>query len=241
MSLRDTINGAREEAKEANAPLAKKGEKNEDANADDDAERTGFTKRSVTRAKPTREAAAGVRVVAAGSTSGGGRKSASKVTGKSEAEMTKEEKKAYRAERRNEQDRRTSASTVLLKQTPGYKRSQRIWWTLLGTGFGCTIVSWLLPTVFPDLVGDGTTPVGIFDMILLVLAYVLIIWAFVYDWRVVRPMRKAADATVNSMTNKKVGRVLRGEANEIAREQAEAAEAKAAKKAARNKRHEQHK
>ena len=232
MSLRETINAAKREAQEANAPLAKKDEKD----AADEDERSGFSKRSVTRAKPAREAASGVRVVGA---SGGGRTSSA--SGKTPVEMTKDEKKRARRERRDEADRRASASQIVLKQIPGYKRSQHVWWGLLGTGFVCTIISWLLPNLFPQQVNEGTTPMGIAVFIMLVAAYALIISAFVYDWRVVRPMRKKAEATTGAMTNKKVTKVLRGEANEIAREQAERDEAKAARRAKRSSRHEQHK
>ena len=232
MSLRETINAAKREAQEANAPLAKKDEKD----AADEDERSGFSKRSVTRAKPAREAASGVRVVGA---SGSSRKSSG--SGKAPVEMTKDEKKRARRERRDEADRRASASQIVLKQIPGYKRSQRVWWGRLGTGFVCTIISWLLPNLFPQQVNEGTTPMGIAVLIMLVAAYALIISAFVYDWRVVRPMRKKAEATTGAMTNKKVTKVLRGEANEIAREQAERDEAKAARRAKRSSRHEQHK
>ena len=232
MSLRETINAAKREAQEANAPLAKKDEKD----ATDEDERSGFLKRSVTRAKPAREAASGVRVVGA---SGSSRKSSG--SGKAPVEMTKDEKKRARRERRDEADRRASASQIVLKQIPGYKRSQHVWWGLLGTGFVCTIISWLLPNLFPQQVNEGTTPMGIAVLIMLVAAYALIISAFVYDWRVVRPMRKKAEATTGAMTNKKVTKVLRGEANEIAREQAERDEAKAARRAKRSSRHEQHK
>lgn len=233
MSLRDTINGAREEAAKANAPLAKDASKDEA----DDSERTGFSKRSVSRAKPAREAAAGVRVVSAGSSAG---KSSASTTGKTPVEMTKDEKKRARQERRTEQDRRTSASQIILHDTPGYKKSQKVWWGLLGAGFACTIVSWLIPNVYPKAVASSAA-LNVVLLILLILAYGLIIAAFVYDWRVVRPMRKKAEATTNRMTNKKVTQVLRGEANEIAREQAERDEAKAARRAKRNQRHEQHK
>lgn len=232
MSLRETINAAKREAQEANAPLAKKDEKD----ATDEDERSGFSKRSVTRAKPAREAALGVRVVGA---SGSSRKSSG--SGKAPVEMTKDEKKRARRERRDEADRRASASQIVLKQIPGYKRSQHVWWGLLGTGFVCTIISWLLPNLFPQQVNEGTTPMGIAVFIMLIAAYALIISAFVYDWRVVRPMRKKAEATTGAMTNKKVTKVLRGEANEIAREQAERDEAKAARRAKRSSRHEQHK
>ncbi|MDD6601534.1 hypothetical protein [Parafannyhessea umbonata] len=232
MSLRETINAAKREAQEANAPLAKKDEKD----AADEDERSGFSKRSVTRAKPAREAASGVRVVGA---SGGGRTSSA--SGKTPVEMTKDEKKRARRERRDEADRRASASQIVLKQIPGYKRSQRVWWGLLSTGFVCTIISWLLPNLFPQQVNEGTTPMGVAVFIMLVAAYALIISAFVYDWRVVRPMRKKAEATTGAMTNKKVTKVLRGEANEIAREQAARDEAKAARRAKRSGRHEQHK
>lgn len=56
------------------------------------------------------------------------------------------------------------------------------------------------------------TIVGIASVASLVLAYGLIIGAFVYDWRVRRPVRKAAERKVASYSDKKLAELLRGAA-----------------------------
>ena len=55
-----------------------------------------------------------------------------------------------------------------------------------------TIVSLILVWAFPADSTNYQTIVGIASVASLVLAYGLIIGAFVYDWRVRRPVRKAA-------------------------------------------------
>lgn len=229
MSLLDTINEARKEAQEANAPLrSSKGGKDGASGDGQDEKRTGFSKRSVSRARPTREAAAGVRVEPA--SSGAERSSRTVSPSKPVASMSKEERKQYRREQRDEGDRRNYATQVLLRQQPGYKKSQRVWWGLLGSGLGATVISWALSTFYPSEVTSSATPVAIVAFILLVAAYALIISAFVYDWRVVRPMRKASEAASNGMTKSKVDKVIAAEAEDIKREKEEKAARKAARK-----------
>ena len=73
MSLMDTIKGARQEAEESGIPFEKptfrkKDDGNEAAGASEGSSSQGFTRRSAAKAKPSRQAAAGVQVVR---TSGG--------------------------------------------------------------------------------------------------------------------------------------------------------------------------
>ena len=244
MSLLDTINGARKEVEDASKPTeAKDMTANQKVAAQyldsmDDAPKTGFSKRSVTRAKPTREAGSGVRVVSAKSVASG------KVTpsGKPESEMTKEEKKEAKRVRRDAEDRRMAVSQAMLGQNEAYKKAQRIWWILLGVGMGATVLTWVLTTLSPDTsYGDFSSALGILIVVLLNAAYACIIAAFVFDWREVRPMRKATDAMVASMSDRKVVEYLDQDRKRIAEEEAERARAKEAKKATKARRHEQHK
>ena len=90
MSLMDTIKGARQEAEESGIPFEKptfrkKDDGNEAAGASEGSSSQGFTRRSAAKAKPSRQAAAGVQVVR---TSGGSK------TSKPKGEQTKEERKA---------------------------------------------------------------------------------------------------------------------------------------------------
>lgn len=225
MSLIDTINGAKKEA-EANSALNTKGT---DSKTDD--KKPGNHKRSAAGAKPAREAAAGVRVA----------KSGSSHSGKPMSEMTKEEKKEARREERDAADRRAAAQRALLNQMPGYKATQRVWWVLLGVGLVATLISWLMGQYVPTATSNPFSPEGIVMVVLMVVAYGAIIVAFIYDWRTVRPMRRAAEAQANSLSEKKVTQVLRGEAEEVARRQSEKDKAKAARRSTKPQRHEQHK
>lgn len=242
MSLRDTISGARKEVEDASLPKEAKdqtaAEKAAAQFAAQDEPRTGFSKRSTARAKPVREAATGVRTVSAKSVASG----KMTPTGKTESEMTKEEKKAAKQKRRDAEDRRMAASQAILGQNETYRKAQRVWWILLGVGMGTTILTWLLTTLSPSTsYGDFSTALGITVIVLLVAAYACIITAFVYDWRKVRPLRKAADAQVASMSERKVVEFLEQDQRRIAREEEERVRAKEAKKAAKAGRHEQHK
>ncbi len=238
MSLRDTIEAARKEAEEAgNIPgsgSSRKGEEQVKAETEERPEHTGFSKKSVTRARPAREAAQGVRVVDQSKVRSG-------KPGKPESEMTKEERKEVRRTRRELQDRRAAASRIILKKNPDYSKGQRIWWILIGFGFACTIISTVMVSYFPNAEAGFGSLAGILSLILIVVAYGAIIAALVYDFRKVRPLRNATDDLVASMTEKKVASILEEGDLEANRKSAEKAKAKAAKNAERNnKRHEQH-
>jgi len=245
MSLRDTIEAARKEAEEAgNIPGSSakeardKAKAAEESQADEREKHTGFSKRSVSRARPAREAAQGVRVVDASKVRSGKQTP----TGKTEREMTKEERKAARAQRRSQQDRQASATRVILNRNPEYRRGQKIWWILLGSGFACTIISTLMVTYFPGTDAGHGVDASILSVILIVVAYAAIIAALVYDFRKVRPLRNAADDLVASMSEKKIAGIIEEDLAQSDKRAAKKAEAKAAKEATRkNSRHEQHK
>ena len=198
MSLLDTIKGAREEAQEAGGliPAGKKDTSEKKESADSESQSaSGFSRRSAARAKPTREAAGSVRVES---------------SSKAESEMTKEEKKAARERRRNEEDLAFDAKRALLNQMPGYETSQKIWWGLLIAGIICTIVAWvILQQLNAQTVGNGY---GAASMVIMVLAYVLVIGAFVYDLWKVRPMRRAADEQIAGMSKRRMQRLVDEEA-----------------------------
>ncbi|WP_321970631.1 APC family permease [Paratractidigestivibacter sp.] len=217
MSLRDTIEGARDEAKvtvDAMAKKSKDGSGGDKAVPAYDPFKSG--KSSAAGARPAREAAASVRME-------GDR------TKKNPATMTKEEKKAARAEERRLEDKRNTAYDYMLKDNPEYKATNKTWWILLGVGFAMTIVS----LIFTYVLGNGG--MGLIALIALVLAYAFIIAAFVYDFRKRRKFRKAAEKRLQGMNDKRVAEYVK-EQNEKARaEQAEQEAAKAAKKAAKGK------
>ena len=191
MSLLDTIKGAREEA-EANSLRTKK---TENADATDGSQSTtsasaGFSRRSAARAKPAREAAKSVRV---------GDKPAS--------EMTKEEKKAARAAKRKDEDLMLDAKRVVLEEREDYRRTQRIWWGMVIVGLVFSVISFFWVRYMQNS-GNATNVGAGVSMALMVLAYVLIIGAFIYDIVKVRPLRKEADDKILGMSKRKLQQVV---------------------------------
>lgn len=224
MSLRDTIEGARDEAKSTVDAMTKKTSAAEEKGREGDAPaaydpfKSG--KATAAGAKPSREAAASV-------TMEGERPK------KSVALMTKEEKKAARAEERSIEDARNQAYDYLLRLDDAYTKTDKTWWILLGIGFAMTIISLFLTFVFPAEVKEVKTVQGVLSIVTLVLAYGFIISAFIFDWRKRRPFRKAAEKRMQKMSDKRVYEFL---AEENAKLVASAKEnRKKAKKAQKSK------
>lgn len=198
MSLRDTIEGARSEAKENVSNLAPK---KKDGEKDDEAKVAAYDpfnpgKASAATGRPKTEAGSSVR--AEGKYKG--------ATPLERSSMTKEEKKAERARERAREDQRTRAYDLILKGNPEYKRTEKVWWILLGIGFGSTVVS-LLVAYFLGGQDLGTTS-GVVSIVALVLAYAFIIGGFIYDLVKRRPFRKAAEKRLASMNDKHVADFL---------------------------------
>lgn len=195
MSLRDTIEGARDEAKSTVDAMTKKTSAAEEKGKDGDAPaaydpfKSG--KATAAGAKPSREAAASV-------TMEGERPK------KNVALMTKEEKKAARAEERSIEDARNQAYDYLLRLDDAYTKTDKTWWILLGIGFVMTIISLFLTFVFPAEVKEVNTVQGVLSIVTLILAYGFIISAFIFDWRKRRPFRKAAEKRMQKMSDKRV-------------------------------------
>ena len=248
MSLRDTIDGARKEAQEAGgltgnvktaAPKAEKperGAKAEKPGKDEAEKRDPMTTRSyhssAAGAKPSREAASTVRAASSSSTAGMG----GGVFGRGGTPAEKEARKEEKRRQREEEDFRQRGYDLILRSNEEYRRTDRTWWILIGVGFGMTIVSLILVWAFPTDSTDYQTIVGIASVASLVLAYGLIIGAFVYDWRVRRPVRKAAERQVASYSDKKLAELFEEQRRrENAADAARQAEKEAAKQRRANK------
>ena len=249
MSLRDTIDGARKEAQEAGglsgnvksaAPKAEKpdrGAKAEKSGKDEAEKRDPMTTRSyhssAAGAKPSREAASTVRAASSSGTTpgmGGG------LFGGGGAPEQKEARKEEKRRQREEEDFRQRGYDLILRSNEEYRRTDRTWWILIGVGFGMTIVSLILVWAFPADSTNYQTIVGIASVASLVLAYGLIIGAFVYDWRVRRPVRKAAERKVASYSDKKLAELFEEQRRrENAADAARLAEKEAAKERRANK------
>ncbi len=220
MSLRETIEGARDEAKQAVDTMSKKKDADEKPEGEERAvpayDPFKSNKSTAAGAKPAREAASSVRME-------GTRPK------KNPATMTKEEKKAARAEERALEDKRNQAYDYILKGDAEFKRTDKTWWILLGIGFACTIISLVVTYVFPTQAKEYTTGQGIASIVTLVLAYGFIIAAFVYDFRKRRPHRKAAERRLQGMNDKRVADFVKSENAKAKKAVAEKEAAKAAK------------
>ena len=190
MSLRDTIQGALQEA-EGNAVGRPKKEAKEVVT---DGEKKGFSRSSAAKAKPAREAGASVRT---GSASGS--RSSSFIGGGE----TKEEKRERRRLEREETDLRTRAYDLVLKSMPDYRRTDRTFWIVVGVGMVFAVASVVEMYAFGQ-VEDVLSTQGLIATGTLAVAYVCIIGAIVYDFAKRRPLRKRAQAQVNSLSEKKL-------------------------------------
>lgn len=230
MSLKDTLDAARQEVADGGTIFSGKEAETKDADAATDATQRR-AKGSAARAKPAREAGSSVRVVSSGSQKKS--RSGSNHISKPRSEMTKEERKAERSAERREEDKRMAARTALLNSYPEYQRSQKVWWVLLGVGLGLTVVAFLVNWLLQEQLAQqvGVTGLVVLAFAPLVLAYGCIIAAVIYDLRVGRPLRKRADAEIKGMTNKRMNALIRQEEERQAKKQAEKEAKKKARKA----------
>lgn len=214
MSLRETLEAAKQEAQEGGSLFFGKGKGEEEGEeASPAATTTGFSRRSTAKAKPTRERAASVRVVTVEDAKAGR-------SGKKPSEMTKEERKAESEARRSADDLRHSAATVLLAHDEEYQLTQRIWWIALGAGFVCTLISFGINYLMNKNEAYATMTYASIAMVTLVLAYVFILGSFVYDFIKGRPIRKRVDEEVKSMSKKKLEQLVTEDAKEKAAKKA---------------------
>lgn len=200
MSLRDIINGAAQEAKTNVGDLRQSEDK-----ATDDKDAAPVRKASAAGARPAREAAGSVRVAS-----------------NNPKTLTKEEKAAERARRREREDLRNKGYELLLRKDPDYKKADRVWWVLLGVGMTVTIICLALIQLVPGAT-DFSTDMGVVAAVCLVAAYALIIGAFIYDFTKRRPIRRRVEAKAAGLTDKKIAQM-------IAEARAEAAARRAAKR-----------
>lgn len=171
--------------------------RNQPQTEDEKKSSSGITRKSPTKAKPVREAASSVRVVAKkknpdGSTSTAG--------------MTKEEKKEVRRAEREEEDIFNSLTNAMLKADELYTSRRRMWWVFLGLGLVFVVAAFASGYIgAPDgsNMYDLSTTGGVLSVVSLVLAYVFIITSLVYEWMKIRPIRNEKQDKVASLSPKK--------------------------------------
>ena len=198
MSLKDTIRGARDEVAASGNPFENMGkdkDKGKQASGGSSAKR-GYARSSAANRKPSREAAAGVRVV---SSSG---------KAKSTANMTKEERKEEKRLEREREDRRYSVTQMILDNDEEYQKARKFWWRFLIGGFVLMVIALGLYGYVSN-VGPSAPPIAyIGSIVAMVAAYGVIIVGIIFDFRKIRPRRKAAEQRVASMTDKKIQTIV---------------------------------
>ena len=159
-------------------------------------EYTGAARKSAASAKPAREAAGSVRVVPASSKA----RRAQRERGESLEGMSREEKRARKRELRAREDRVYSVSNSMLKQDPEYKKRRAIFWVILGLALAILLMVWLM------LFGmDGAQDVATIPQIVgVVVAYVAVFGAFIFDFVRIRPLRNYYRGQAEGMSDKKI-------------------------------------
>lgn len=184
---------------------------------------TGVARKSAASAKPARAAASSVRVVPASSKAR--RKEIEK--GEDLSNLSKEEKRERKAKQRAQEDRIYTVSNILLKKDEDYLKRRKIWWGLLGAGMVLVVVVWI------SLYGasqSATKVTGPIQMAGIILAYVVIIGAFIYDFARIRPLRNLYRSQAEGMSENKLNSFIEREAAEDDRRREEREAKKASKK-----------
>ena len=203
MSLKDTIRGARDEVAASGNPFENMGGKGKDKGADkgksssgSSTAKRGYARSSAANRKPSREAAAGVRVVSSSGKT------------KSTANMTKEERKEEKRLEREKEDRRYSVTQMILEKDEEYQKANKMQKYFLIGGFALMVVAIGL-SGYVSSVGPTAPSVAIIgSMVAMVAAYAVIIVGVIHNFRKVRPCRKKAEQRVASMTDKKIQTIV---------------------------------
>lgn len=165
--------------------------------------RQGMARKSASSAKPARAAASSVRVVPSSAKA----KRAAAERGEDLSNLSKEEKKARKAELRRQEDRIYTASNALLKEDATYVRFRRVWMALIAVGVIALVGTWVALMVFgQDGVASGAGQTA--QIALLVIAYAAIIIALIFDFIKIRPIRNACRATAAGLSDAKLDEVI---------------------------------
>lgn len=159
----------------------------------------GMTRKSASKAKPARAAAQTVRVAPPS------KKTAAPAKSAVPADLSKEERKARRRARRQEEDQVARVTELLMKRDPTYLRLRRVWWVLLAAGVVCILVSFGITSVLgSDSTSlDFSTSRGIISGVMLIVSYALIIAGLVWEFVKIRPLRNEVTAKVSNMSAKR--------------------------------------
>lgn len=159
-----------------------------------------MARKSASSAKPARAAASSVRVQA--SSSAARRKQ--REQGEDLSNLSREEKRARKQERRLQEDRVYSVSNLLMKEDFEYNRHRKVWWGLLIAAIAFIAGTWVSMMIVPTSEGTLVIP----QMVGVVVTYALIIIAFIYDFVKIRPIRNKFRAVAEGMSEAKLNAVL---------------------------------
>lgn len=183
MSLRDILEGARQEMQDNLSVLSEKRETSSESES-----KSGFSRKSSAKARPSRQAGASVRTAP---------------TRTARATETKEQRAERRRQERELDDARLKVRELLLKANPRFKKIDRIYWICLGVGVFWALLSLLFAFIFKGN-NDINTWQGLVSVVTLVIAYICIVVSFLYDIIKRRPMRMELDSRVRSLSEKKL-------------------------------------
>lgn len=186
--------------------------------------KSGMARKSAASAKPARAAAASVRVVPASSKA----KRAQAARGESLAGLSREEKRARKAEARRQEDRVYTATNLLLKQDYDYARNRKVWYAIMVAAVVLIVAAFVLISIVGE---NATGPLRVAQYVVIGVAYAVMIGAFIWDFIKLRPIRNEVRAKAEGMTEGRINALLeRGAADEDHKR-----EEREAKKAARKK------
>ena len=166
-----------------------------------DGPRGGMTRKSAGKAKPARTAAASVRVVP---TSAKAKRKAAE-RGEDLSGLSKDEKRARKAQLRAQEDRVYNATNALMKADPDYAKRRRNFYVILGVGVAIIVLSFVLMALWGN---DGKDWQKGLQFATVIAAYVPIIGAFVYDFVRIRPIRNDARTRAEGMSDAKLVQVI---------------------------------
>lgn len=160
-------------------------------------ERTSLGRKSAASAKPAREAASSVRVV---------KTTKDNLGNKQTTGLTKEEKKAQRKAEREEDDKVFAISNMVLKHNELYKKRRRLWWAFMIVGIVFIFASFALGYLSGTYGASGNdynATMGNITIACLVIAYIGIFGALIWDFAKIRPIRNETQQEVASMSEKR--------------------------------------
>lgn len=166
-------------------------------------ERTGMARKSTASAKPARAAASSVRVQASSSSA----RRKQREQGEDLSNLSREEKRARKQERRMQEDRIFTAAQTLMKEDFDYNRFRRVWWVLLGVGIAAIVVVWI-SMAFVTGGQASSEQMAIPQMAGIIAAYACIIIAFIFDFVKIRPIRNQCRSIAEGMSEAKLNSVI---------------------------------